>query len=87
MLPLGAVSVALLRVLQRFGIEAHAVAGHSFGELVALHAAGVIDEPTLRELARLRVGTKAPIVLIPELPHEGLIDKMADALAAWRLAP
>lgn len=51
---LGAVSVALLRVLQRFGIEAHAVAGHSFGELVALHAAGVIDEPTLHELARLR---------------------------------
>ncbi|MFH1747738.1 MAG: SDR family NAD(P)-dependent oxidoreductase [Planctomycetota bacterium] len=51
---LGAVSLAMLRVLERFGIKPHFVAGHSFGELVALHAAGCIDEDALCKLAQLR---------------------------------
>ena len=51
---LGGVSVGALRVLERFGVKADAVAGHSFGELVALHAAGRLDEGALHELARLR---------------------------------
>ncbi len=51
---IGAVSVALLRVLQRFGVRPDVVAGHSFGELVALHAAGCIDDATVRHLARAR---------------------------------
>ena len=32
----------------------HATAGHSFGELTALHAAGWIDEPTFLSLAVIR---------------------------------
>lgn len=51
---IGAVSLALLRVLERFGIQPQYVGGHSYGELVALHAAGCFDESTLHELSRLR---------------------------------
>ena len=51
---LGAASVGALRVLESFGIKPDATAGHSFGELVALHAAGRIDEKSLHTLANLR---------------------------------
>ncbi|WP_370942302.1 SDR family NAD(P)-dependent oxidoreductase [Amycolatopsis sp. cg5] len=47
-------SVTQLSVLRALGVKVDCVAGHSFGELVALHAAGVIDEPTLLRLARAR---------------------------------
>ena len=51
---IGAVSVGALGVLQRFGLEPAAVAGHSYGELVALHAAEVFDAQTLSGLSMLR---------------------------------
>jgi acyl transferase domain-containing protein len=51
---LGAVSLGALRLLQSFNITPAAAAGHSFGELVALHAAGRIDEVSLHALANLR---------------------------------
>ncbi len=51
---LGAVELGLARMLSYFGVRADAVAGHSFGELVALCAAGRIDAPSLHRLARLR---------------------------------
>ena len=51
---IGAVSLGALRVLRRFGIKADAFAGHSFGELTALHAGGRIDAAALARLARLR---------------------------------
>ena len=47
---IGAVSLGLLRLLRRLGVEPDVVGGHSYGEFVALHAAGVIGE---RDLARL----------------------------------
>jgi acyl transferase domain-containing protein len=47
-------SVALLAVLGRLGLKPDCVAGHSFGELVALHAAGAFDADTLVRLARRR---------------------------------
>ena len=47
-------SVALLAVLARLGLEPDCVAGHSFGELVALHAAGAFDADALVRLARSR---------------------------------
>ncbi|ELP66539.1 type I polyketide synthase [Streptomyces turgidiscabies] len=47
-------SAALLAVLRAAGVEPDCVAGHSFGELVALHAAGVLDERVLLRLARRR---------------------------------
>ena len=51
---LGAVSLAMLRVLQRFGVCPDCTAGHSYGELVALRAADRIDDDGLRRLSRLR---------------------------------
>ncbi|KPM54888.1 hypothetical protein ACG83_15955 [Frankia sp. R43] len=47
-------SLALLAVLASYGVEPAAVAGHSFGELTALHAAGVFDADQLIRLAHFR---------------------------------
>ena len=51
---IGAVSVGALGLLLMFGLEPAAVAGHSYGELVALHAAKVFDAQTLSVLSILR---------------------------------
>ena len=51
---LGVQSAALLRVLSALGVRPDCVAGHSFGEVVALHAAGAIDEATLVRVSRRR---------------------------------
>jgi len=52
---LGAVELAAWTLLRdRFGVEAVAFAGHSFGELPALAAAGRLTEPECHRLARLR---------------------------------
>ncbi len=51
---IGAVSLAVWRVLEEFGVGADAVAGHSFGELTALCAAGWIDEADFLDLAAAR---------------------------------
>ncbi|MDX6392177.1 MAG: hypothetical protein QOJ73_3240, partial [Streptosporangiaceae bacterium] len=51
---LAAASLALLDVLGALGLTPDCVAGHSFGELVALHAAGAFDADTLVRLARKR---------------------------------
>jgi polyketide-type polyunsaturated fatty acid synthase PfaA len=48
---IGAVSLAMLKVLQRFGVNPDATCGHSFGELTALCAAGWIDDDALLALA------------------------------------
>ncbi|MCP4875300.1 MAG: SDR family NAD(P)-dependent oxidoreductase [Gammaproteobacteria bacterium] len=51
---LGVSSVAMLRMLKSFGLNPAMVAGHSYGELVALHAAGAIDEASLYRMSWLR---------------------------------
>ncbi len=51
---LGAVSYGAYRVLSDFGLVPDAVAGHSYGELVALCVAGRYDEKTLHQLSALR---------------------------------
>ncbi len=51
---LGAVSLGAARMLQHFGVTPAAVAGHSYGELVALHSAGVFDAKALHALSGLR---------------------------------
>ena len=51
---IGAFSKGLLDLVSRFGIAPTAVAGHSYGELVALHAAGVLSADALWELSRVR---------------------------------
>ncbi|WP_255649718.1 type I polyketide synthase [Frankia sp. ArI3] len=47
-------SLALLAVLDGYGVRPPCVAGHSFGELTALCAAGVLDAESLVILARRR---------------------------------
>src|SRR5262249_23485329 len=51
---LGPPSLGRLAILDHFGIEPAAVAGHSFGELTALCAAGRIDAEGMNRLARSR---------------------------------
>jgi acyl transferase domain-containing protein/NAD(P)-dependent dehydrogenase (short-subunit alcohol dehydrogenase family) len=51
---LGAVSLGALQVLAHFGVKPDATAGHSYGELTALCAAGCFDAPSLFELSQLR---------------------------------
>ncbi|MDT8287991.1 MAG: acyltransferase domain-containing protein, partial [Elusimicrobiales bacterium] len=51
---IGAVSVAMEKILRRFGLAPEAVCGHSYGELVALYSAGWIDAETLHALSALR---------------------------------
>ena len=51
---IGAASLGLLKVLQSFGTKADAMAGHSYGELTALCAAGRLEESNFHELSRLR---------------------------------
>jgi len=51
---LGAVSCGAYRVLADFNVVPDALAGHSYGELVALCAAGRYDEKVLHQLSALR---------------------------------
>ncbi|MFV2018975.1 type I polyketide synthase [Micromonospora sp. LOL_023] len=70
-------SVAGLRVLSMLGIEATGAAGHSLGELTALHWAGAMDEATLLATATARGrimaeasagdGTMASVSAAPEV--------------------
>jgi acyl transferase domain-containing protein/NAD(P)-dependent dehydrogenase (short-subunit alcohol dehydrogenase family) len=50
-LALGALGTALTDVLARFGVKPDAVAGHSYGELLALQAAGVLQGSDLLRLS------------------------------------
>ncbi len=51
---IGAVSVAMMEALKRFGIAPDATCGHSYGELVALHAAGWMTRKDLWRLSAER---------------------------------
>ncbi|MGD8647602.1 MAG: beta-ketoacyl synthase N-terminal-like domain-containing protein, partial [Desulfobacterales bacterium] len=51
---IGAVSLAMLKIIQKFAIHPDATCGHSFGELMALCAAGWIDEQALMALSVTR---------------------------------
>jgi acyl transferase domain-containing protein len=51
---IGAVSLAMLSVLEYFNVRPDATCGHSYGELPALYAAGWIDRETLLALSVTR---------------------------------
>ncbi|QFQ95103.1 SDR family NAD(P)-dependent oxidoreductase [Streptomyces phaeolivaceus] len=77
-------SAALLTVLRATGVAPDCVAGHSFGELVALHAAGALDEAALIRLARTRgeamrdacaePGAMLAVVGVPREDVDALLD-------------
>jgi acyl transferase domain-containing protein/NADP-dependent 3-hydroxy acid dehydrogenase YdfG len=51
---IGATSLSMLAVLQQIGLEAAHVGGHSFGEVTALHAAGVLSATDMISIAQRR---------------------------------
>ncbi len=51
---LGAMGLGALKVLAGFGVTAEATAGHSYGELVALCAAGRLEAARLHQLSNAR---------------------------------
>ncbi|WP_441288834.1 SDR family NAD(P)-dependent oxidoreductase [Sorangium sp. KYC3313] len=51
---IGATSLAHLALLAALGVRAEAFAGHSFGEITALHAAGALSAADLLRVARRR---------------------------------
>ncbi len=57
---IGAFSVGLFKLLQDAGFKADFIAGHSFGELTALWAAGVLDDESYLALAKARGKAMAP---------------------------
>ena len=57
---IGAMSAGLYQLFTEAGFQADFVAGHSFGELTALWAAGVLDEQTYFHLMKARGASMAP---------------------------
>ncbi|MCP4671416.1 MAG: acyltransferase domain-containing protein, partial [Desulfobacula sp.] len=51
---IGALSLAMVNILKKFGITPHITCGHSFGELSALCAAGWLDKASFHKLAAAR---------------------------------
>ena len=94
---IGAVSLGALRVLESFGLSPSAVAGHSYGELTALCAAGRMSEDDLHRLSRLRgqlmaagsgdrgsmLAVPAPLATIEQV----LLEEGLDLVIANRNAP
>ncbi|MBW1836026.1 MAG: acyltransferase domain-containing protein, partial [Deltaproteobacteria bacterium] len=48
---IGAISLAMLKILEQFGVKPDVTCGHSFGELTALCAAGWINDDTFFDLS------------------------------------
>ena len=51
---LGATSLSVLSILRDMGLEPACAAGHSYGEITALAAAGVLDEESMLRVSRKR---------------------------------
>ncbi|HEY8544227.1 MAG TPA: beta-ketoacyl synthase N-terminal-like domain-containing protein, partial [Acidimicrobiales bacterium] len=68
---LGIADLAAARVLARFGVRPDMLAGHSYGELVALCAAGAYDERTLLELSEARA--EAMVAAVPDGDPGGMV--------------
>ncbi len=95
---IGAVSVGAAKLLARFGIQPQAAAGHSFGELTALHWAGRLGDEDFHQLANFRGrlmaeagGTSTGSMAAVDLPLEDLerlvVDEKLDLVVANRNAP
>jgi acyl transferase domain-containing protein/NADP-dependent 3-hydroxy acid dehydrogenase YdfG len=72
---LGAVGLLAWRVLERFGVSVDAAAGHSYGELTALCAAGRLNEAAFHTVSNLRGK------LMASAPPGGMLAVQASAAA------
>jgi acyl transferase domain-containing protein len=81
---LAATSLSYLALLRQVGLRAEAVAGHSFGELSALHAAGVLEAEDLLRVARKRGELMAAASSIPGsmTAVTGALGDLVDRVAA-----
>lgn len=82
-------SAALLAVLDTVGVRPDCVAGHSFGELIALFAARALDEDTLMRVARGRgafvdEATKTPGAMLALCAAEPQAQELLDRCATGR---
>jgi acyl transferase domain-containing protein len=94
---IGCTSLSLLTLLRSVGLEAACVAGHSFGEVTALHAAGVIDTEAFLRVAQTRGATMAEAASTPgamtavsatvEVVREALVGLNTDVVVANHNAP
>ena len=82
---IGGVSVAMEKILRRFGLEPEATCGHSYGELTALYSAGWIDEDTLHALSTLRGRLMAEAGGDPDEPNGAMLAVKAPLEALERL--
>lgn len=95
---LGAVEVGLWHLLQRLGLKADMAGGHSYGEYVALYAAGVLTLEDLLRLSEARgrfiveaaagkdLGTMAAVPVSRE-EAENAVRQFADVCVANHNAP
>ncbi|WP_041974641.1 type I polyketide synthase, partial [Geobacter sp. OR-1] len=94
---IGAVSLGSLRLLESFGLEPDSVAGHSYGELTALCAAGILDETSFHSLSRLRgilmaagEGDRGGMLAVPaplETVERVIAEEQLDLVIANRNSP
>ena len=94
---IGAVSLGALRLLNAFGLAPDVAAGHSYGELTALCAAGRVEEGAFHHLSRLRgalmaagSGDRGGMVAVPApltLVEQALAEEGLDLVVANRNAP
>jgi Polyketide synthase modules and related proteins len=94
---LGAAGTAMLELLSTLGVEPAMTAGHSYGEYVALFAAGAMDERTLLRLSEARgraivecaTGELGTMAAVGAAPHAVIsaLDGTADVWIANHNAP
>jgi len=84
---IGATSAAMLALLRDLGLEPDCVGGHSFGEITALHAAGVLDERDFLRVARRRGELMRDAAAIPGAMTAVSVDisKLRPLLDEWSL--
>ena len=81
---IGCTSLSMLALLDAIGLKPACVGGHSFGEVTALHAAGVMGADTFLQVARARGATMAEAASIPGsmTAVSGTVEAVREALAS-----
>ena len=81
---IGCTSLSILALLDAVGLRPAYVGGHSFGEVTALHAAGVLDAEAFLQVARSRGETMAAAASTPGAMTavSATVEQVREALAA-----